>query len=429
MEKKKRWNSISKWLCIVHLITALLPYGTFAQADSYFYKRKINKTDKEQFYSLVLTPTLTAHCKSGWNDIRIYNFSEKDTMEVPYVLECPKNKEEEKAVPFELINTVAEEGCCSYLTLKANKKQTINRIKLVIDDTGFDKWVKLEGSNDNRTWLTIKEKLRIVRYQNGNEYFEYTALDFPNAEYACYRLKFDDLESKRIRVTNAFAFETIESKGKYDELKINGWKQNENKKDKTSEIIVEFPASYRINYITVKSNSARDFYRNIDVYRYGGSSQTLKGDRDYWYTVNTSVFSSVGDNKISCYDQQLQKLKIVIVNNDNVPVEINEIRAFAGQCHLLAELPVSDSLYIMYGKADVRAPDYDLVHFKEKIPASIQEMGFGGEQMIVPAVKADNQLISNRKWLWAAMGTVMISIIFFSYIMIKKENQNGGQGF
>ena len=411
-----------------NILFFLFSSAVFSQADGYSYKRKLDKTEKENFCSISLLPEIIANCKSELNDIRIYNFAEKDTAEIPYVLEWLGNKSEEKALPFELINDTHNEKCCSYLTFKFDKKQIINRIKLDVLEPNFDKWVKIEGSIDNKNWFTINEHLRIVRFQNSEEHFEYTALDFPNTEYSYYRLVIDDDGGHRIKVLNAYAFENKETLGSYSELKINSRKQTENKKEKKSELIVEFPAAYRLNHITLNSYSKKDYYRNINLYRSGGIFHTPKGDKENWYLINTSIFSSIGNNVINCFNEKINKLKIEILNYDDEPIEIAEIKAFAEQCRLTADLPASDNNYLTYGKANDNAPIYDLVHFKEKIPNSVNEIKYGneiygGEQIAAPADTAKNTLIKNKNWLWAAMGSIIILIGFFSFKMIKKEQK------
>lgn len=410
-------------ISLLVILFLLPPEIIFSQGNCYSYKRKLNKTEKKNFYAIPLLPEIIARCKSDLNDIRIYNFHGNDTTEIPYVLEWQGSKNEEKVIPFVRINDSYNEKCCSYLTFKFNKKQIINRIKLEIPDVNFDKWVKIEGSSDNKNWFTIKEHLRIVRFQNMNERFEYTILDFPGTEYTYYRLKFDDDVSNRVIVSNAYVYESKETPGDYSELKIKSSRQTENKKEKTSELIVEFPYSYRIDHISVKSNTNKNFYRNINLYRSGGVIHTPKGNKENWYIINTSIFSSIENNAINCNNEQIQKLKIEIINYDDEPVEIAEIKAFAEHCQLVANLPASDNIYLTYGKENDNAPTYDLVHFKEKIPKSISAIDFGIEEVSLSATATKNAIIKNKNWLWIAMSSIILLIGFFSLKMLKKEQE------
>ncbi len=406
----------------INLFIAILFSSTcFSQIEGYTFKRQLNKVEKEGYYAISISPEVGGHCKSSLQEIRLFNIKESDTTEVPYLFEWMGSTITEASIPFELINDTYNEKCCSYETLKFPKKQTINQIKLNVSDSNFDKSLKIEGSNDNKQWFTIKEHLRIVRFRNSNEDYSYTTLNFQNTEYSYFRIKFDDDGSQRISVTDAYAYENQLVQGKYDELIIQGKKQIENKKDKTSEIIIDFPFSYLVNYITIKSKTKNDFYRNINVYRLEGTYKTPKGEIENWQMINSSIFSSMEDNVINCGNYNTKKLKIEIINYDNEPIEIGEVKAFSEQCRLVANLPVSDNIYLAYGKENGNPPNYDLVHFKDKIPKELSNVDYGDEQVKIISIKQPEQLIKSKIWLWVVMGVVLVIIGYFALSMLKKE--------
>ncbi|MBL0328994.1 MAG: hypothetical protein IPP64_06170 [Bacteroidetes bacterium] len=394
---------------------------TFAQIESYSFKRPINKIEKEDYYKVSLSPEITARCQSNLSDIRIYNIIEQDTTEAPYLLNWMGSNIQEVSIPFELINDTYNEKCCSYVTLKFPKKQSINQIKLNVSDSNFDKQLKIEGSDDTKQWFTIKEHLRIVRFRNASEDYSYTTLNFNRSEFTYFRIKFDDDGSPRINVTEAYAFENKLIEGKYDNLKITDTKQSENKKEKTSEIIVDFSFPYLVNYITLRNSSKNDFYRNINIYGSDGTIKTEKGELESWYIITTSVFSSLEDNIIFCNNSKTKKLKLEIINYDNEPIVIDEIKAFAEQCQLVAKLPVSKNLYLVYGKENDNSPKYDLVHFKDKIPNELSNADYGAEQIKVTLANNSEPLIKSKVWLWIAMGVVLVIIGYFALTMLKKE--------
>lgn len=411
----------SKYLLLLFIV--IYSCAAFSQINSYTFKRKLNKVEKENYYAIPLLPEVIGHCKSNINDIRLYTIKGNDTTELPYIFEWRGTKNEQATLPFELINDTYNEKCCSYITLKFNKKETINQIKLEVSDFNFDKNLRIEGSNDNKQWFIIKEHLRIVRFQNSEDNFSYTTLNYPNSEYNYFRLKFDDDASKRIEITHAYAFENRSTQGFYTELKNFNWKQTNNKKEKTSEIIVDLPSTYLINYITLKSKSKTDFYRNINIYASSGTYHTPKGDLENWYLVNTSVFSSIDSNSIDLNNQRTKKLKIEIINYDNEPIELGEIKAYAEQCRVISNLPASDNIYLAYGKENDEAPTYDLVHFTKKIPSKLSEINYGTEHVKLQEQKVDNSLIKNKKWLWVIMGAVILMIGYFALTMLKKEQK------
>jgi len=226
------------------LIFILLGANALAQPDAYMYKRKLAPVAKEDYYSVPLQPEIVAHCKNNLNDLRLYDAGIKDTLEIPYIVDWQGDKTEQNTVPFELINDVTHLKSCSYLTLKPAKKMVINRIDLGVTETNFDKMLGIEGSNDNKEWFTIKEHLRITAFQNAEARFRSTELHFPSAEYSYFRIKFDDDGSDKINVNSAAAYEIKTTKGNYNLLPALLKPQPENKKEKTSELIVELPADY-----------------------------------------------------------------------------------------------------------------------------------------------------------------------------------------
>lgn len=408
---------------ILILLTAI----SHAQLDSYSYKRPLNKVEKENYYSIQLLPELIARSKSDLSDIRLFEIRENDTVEIPYLLNWMGTTIKEVSVPFELINDTYNQKCCSYLTLKFNKKQAINRIKLNVKEKNFDKSCKLEGSNDGEQWFTISERLRIVSFMNASENFSYTTLDFQNTEFTYFRLKLDDDGSPRITITEAFAFENQLVKGNYDELKISEKTQTENKIDKKSEIIVNLPYNYLISHITIKSDSKTDFYRNVNVYGSTGTYKTPKGDIEGWSMINTSVLSSVDENLISFNNFKTKKIKIEVINHDNNPIKISEVKAFSEQCRLVAKIPVSDNIYLVYGKENDNAPNYDIIHFKDKIPDTLSNVAYGAEQIKITPISKASPLMESKNWLWIAMGIVILIIGYFALSMLKKEHGSNSE--
>ncbi len=409
---------------IIATLFLLLSVKAFSQLSSYSYTRKLNTVTTENYYTIPLLPEVMAACKSQ-NDIRIYNVGEKDTVEVPYLMEWLGDKTEEIPIPFELINDVTHLKCCSYVTLKMSKKRVINHIYLDVAENNFDKLLSIEGSNDNKEWFTIRQHLRIAGFQNAENNFKSTALYFPSAEYSYFRIKFDDESSNKITITSAAAFETTTTKGNYTEPPVAVKHQVENKTRKTSERIVELPADYLISYITLKSNSKADFYRDVNIYKFNGIYHLPKKDEELWEQVASGIVASNEDNTFVLNNIKTKKLKIEIINYDNQPITLDDIRFFAEKAQLVAKLPASDHLYLAYGKENADAPVYDLIHFKEKIPAALSEVNYGKEENNAgEKVKAGVQpLMTDKKWLWLVMLVVILVIGYFALSMLKKEKE------
>ena len=136
--------------------------------------------------------------------------------------------------------------------------------------------------------------------------------------------------------------------------------------------------------------------------------------------INSSVLSSEENDPIGCNNESAKRIKIEIINYDDEPIEISDIKAFSEQCRLVANLPQYDNTYLVYGKKEDHAPTYDLAHFKEKIPVALTEAAYGQAEVQQKEL-AQKPAPENKKWIWIAMGAVIILIGFFALSMVKKE--------
>lgn len=399
----------------------ILSVNSDAQMNQYSYTRQLDKVEKEDFYSIPLLPEITAKCKSGLHDIRLYKINETDTSEVPYIMEWLGDKSEESPISFELINDVTNLKCCSYITLKMSKKQVINKITLDVLENNFDKILKIEGSNDNKEWYLIKDHLRIAGFVNSENDFRSTSIHFPSAEFTYFRIEFDDDGSDKINVTGARAFENKVIRGNYNELTVKNKVQNENKKEKKSEIFVDLAANYFLSHIILNTTTKTDFYRNINIFRSTGTFHTPKGDEDAWQLISSGIISSKENNIFSLSNLQSNKLKIEVINYDNEPVTLDEIKVFSEKIVLITKLETASPVYLVYGREKADAPVYDLIHFKNKIPGELSAVNPGKEEFKIAAMLAATEpLIKSKIWLWIVMGIVILLIGYFALNMLRK---------
>ena len=440
---------IAKALVMLMLLMLFIP--AYAQLNTYDYQRRINAAS-EGWYRIPLPADVLARTRSGMNDLRIYHLQEKDTVEIAYLHQSLGDKRTETAVPSELIKHSHTEAGYSFITLKFPSKKLVNEIALDVTENNFDKWVKVQGSTDNRNWTTIRERARIVGFDNEEADYKYTKLKFAPVAYTYFRLVMNDEWSDPITVTAAHAFQVQTDAGRYEELKIEKESAKENRQLKVTEIYLDLAYEYPIDHLSIESKSKKDFYRNINVYRYNGVQRTKHGSIDRWELVSTGIFSSYGDYSayaghsakkdsmndvhypatlLSFYGNRTGRLKIEIVNKDDQPVEIGNIELFGETKQLVSKLPAGD-LVLAFGKERCAAPEYDLVYFRQNIPAKVEVASLGEEKRITaaPEKKKEEQeakepLIKEKIWLWVAMGVVLLLIIVFSINMLKKAPDRG----
>jgi len=394
---------------------------SYAQPGHYKYKRKLDSVKTEAYYFIPLSPDVVSKSQSNLNDIRLYQITETDTLEIPYIIEKKGDRVEAKELKFDLINSVSNLKCCSFITLKMNKKQVVNTIHIDVDENNFDKQLTIEGSSNNKDWFTIKTHIRIVGFTSNSIEFKSTSIDFENAEYEYFRIKFDDDGSEKIKVRNAYAYENSVNNGEYEELKIQSQQQTENKKEKKSEVILDLAYRPMVSYLELKCDAATDFYRNINIYKSNGTYPTANGTAEAWQLISTGILASDRENKYKLNNAQSKRFKIEVINYDNQPVKIAEVKAFSEVTGLVVKLAASGNVYLCYGKENDQAPVYDIVHFKEKIPAAAASLGYGKEESHILKIEKKSALIKDKIWLWVALITVVTLLSVFAFKMLKSE--------
>ncbi|MBK6835722.1 MAG: hypothetical protein IPG89_16165 [Bacteroidetes bacterium] len=169
--------------------------------DFNFY-REINEASASSYYKIKLDNEILGKSNYDFNDFRIFRVEENDTIETPYLLNWDKAEYEYVKQYESIIDKSYKANNTSYYTIKINQRREINEINLEVSESNFDKTLKLEGSDDNKNWKTIKENIRIVGFQLND--FKYTKINFTVSSYPYYRISINDKQSKRINIEQAY---------------------------------------------------------------------------------------------------------------------------------------------------------------------------------------------------------------------------------
>lgn len=412
--------------CGLAVFFTLMWFASFAQLHTFRYQRSI-KPQGDGWHAIQPGASTLSQSLSNRNDLRIYNIGD-DTTEIPYLLQDLGNKTEVKDVAFDLVNQTRDANS-SYVTLKFNGKKLVNEIRLDVGQANFDKWIKVQGSQDNREWFTIRERVRIVGFDNGEADYRYTTLKFRPMEFAYFRVVIDDSNSPGIEITGAHAYEVTTDTGRYEALKISDRSITENRKEKTTIAMIELAGSNFIDHITIAPDTKDDFYRNINLYYLSGVTKTQTGQVEHWTLASTGIFTSIGDQAqagntttLPCYGFKTNRLKLEIINLDNQPVKLGDIKVYSESVRLISKLPGNGDLVLAYGKENCPAPQYDLVHFSKNIPSELKQALLLDETAISrEAAAKKDPLIEDKVWLWVAMGAILLIIIVFSLSMLRKS--------
>jgi len=346
----------------------------------------------------------------------VYGLTAKsDTITAAYVM-IKGTQIAHKDVPFKQLNS-SENAKGSFYTFELVDLQTINEIGLKFTNQDFDWKVQLEGSQNQKEWFTILEDYRIVSMHQNDADFEYTQLKFPDAKYRFYRLLVKDV--KVGRPMTAFLSKQTRQNIAYKEYQPKSILTKVDKKNKQTIIDIELNQPVPVGSIKMDIKNQFSFHRPTTVFYANDSLQNEKGWQYQYVRLTTDMLHTKKDNELSFQNVILRKLRIIIDNQDNPPLDIGDIVVKGQPVKMLIRFTEPADYYLVYGRAHGRAPSFDIA--EDVLPAYWSEtpVGLGPEQVIKKeAIAPTKPLFENKIWLWVVMGLIILLLGWFSLKMM-----------
>lgn len=399
---------------VMFIFIYALSYG---QVNNYRYQRTLTGII-DQWHIIELPDDIFSKIKPDFSDIRIFGLTkENDTLEVPYILNEGSEEVSAKKIEFRLLNQSKNEKGFFY-SFELPNETTINQLSLNFKEKNFDWRVSFEGSQNQQEWFSILEEYRILSIDNELTDFSFTKLIFPNSQYRYYRLYIDTKNKPALISTNISMNDTIQ--GKFRLYEKNSTLVREEKKSKETIIDIDLKLAVPVSLLTFFIKDTVDFYRPLTI-KYLQDSTKSQDDWNYIYgTLRQGTLNSFEKNKFQFNSIVLKKIKLIIENDDNRPLQIDSVRIEGNVYNLEARFEKPATYFLYYGNADARKPKYDITRFNDKIPASLAILELGAEQDNNTFIKFEKApLFENKMWLWFIMSLTIIILGWFSFNMMR----------
>src|SRR5690606_39880230 len=156
----------------------------------------------------------------------------------------------------------------------------------------------------------------------------------------------------------------------------------ENKERKQTEIDIELQMPVPISYLKININESFDYYRPITIKYLNDSTKTEQGWKYNYNTLASGTLNSVEKNEFKCSSKTVQKLKILIHNQDNQPLTIDTINVMGYEHEILARFTDQATYFLTYGKKIAARPTYDVDRFADKSPLTLTKLERGNKMII-----------------------------------------------
>jgi hypothetical protein len=389
----------------------------FGQMQQYGFKRELSGMNA-QWHTISLPNAIFGKVNTDLSDIRIFGVkTNNDTIEAPFIIRQSNEKVVEKEIAFTIINQSKNEKGY-YFTFALNNTASINQIELTFQERNFDWRITLEGSQTQNEWFSIVDDYRILSIRNKLTDFHFTSLLFPKANYPFYRLLIKSANKPELISAKIALQET--TKGNFRNYTIQPLQiENENKQ---TLINLALDQAVPISRIQIKCKDSVDYYRPIKIQYPTDSFKTQNGWQYNYAVIASGIINSFENNAFKCNNTTTQKLRIIIDNQDNRPLQIDSVFVTGDEYELIARFDEPGNYFLTYGNRSVGKPQYDIEKFVEKIPTDLIALQLGEETTIDKITTPKQEpLFKNKFWLWGIMLVVILVLAGFTLRMIRKK--------
>lgn len=386
--------------------------ASFAQIDNFALRREIIGAEPG-WAKIALPDEIFARLSPAMTDIRVVGVREGgERFEVPYLLRQTAEYSE-REVAFKVLNKARGDGG-HFVTFQNESGGTLNLIDLSFSKENFDWRVRLEGSNDQRSWFTVLDGYRIVGFRNNFTNYNFTTLRFADSEFRFFRLfvpSADDPEFVRAslvrRTSNEAALRSYE---------VKSFRVSEDKPYRSSVIDIDLANRVPITTLKLRVAGATDYYRPISIEYVAGTNPD-----------NQSVYRRGAADILSSFDREglrfpvfvADKIRISISNQDSPPLQFEAVEIAGTPYEIVAQFPEKARYFLVYSKPETPKPQYDVANFADRIPEQIAVLTLGPEEASGDSAPAASPLLKSPLWIWPVLIIAIALMGFFAYRMLR----------
>ena len=389
----------------------------YGQLEKFRYNRRITGI-RDEWHKVELPNEVFGKVLPDMADIRIFGITvNKDTVEVPYLLNVRSDQSSTQEVAFNLLNE-SSRGNQYYYTFENSTSSPVNSITLDFKELNFDRRIRIEGSNDQLSWFTIVENYRILSIKNKLTDYKFNIVAFPNSSYRFLRLSFTAHDIPKLHKTQLS--ENRSSGGILKSYPVSVGQIENDRDKKQSIILLRLPMPVPVSYLKICVHDTVDYYRPITI-NYLSDSFTRGNRVEYLYeNLTTGTLNSIQPNSFTFPGTILQFLKITIDNQDNKSLKIDSF-VVKGYAHeLIMRFIEPGDYFLAYGNLNAWKPYYDIERFRDKIPGSLASVTLEPEAYKgIQRTNKKSALFENKAWLWGIMIVIIGILGWFSLRMIR----------
>lgn len=352
-------------------LTLLLAVAVSAQSDtsSWPYSIEISNTNSPGLFQAIVPFAVLEKANYDLSDLRIYDAKGR---EIPYAIRNRKDGEIQERLGVNIFNR-AVVGSSTEAWLDLGEQPGLhNEIVLDTDGENFRRLVTVEGSDTRDNWRTLSQNNLIYAFNDQNGTVASNRVSYPVSRYRYLRVRIspDELtDRKPPQVTNASVMFNVRQHGELSTwtVRVPYRELLRNQGVPSSSWLIDLGGMVPCDRLTLDVNDdsfsrhfeleTADDPQNISKLASGELVRRVDGPRQ--------PLTIMLDHEI-----RVRKLRLVVNDYSNTPLEILGITASAPARQLIFELkePQPQPVRLYFGSKKVIAPNYD---FEKNLPEEL----------------------------------------------------------
>jgi len=400
-------------------ITAL---PALAQVAGWHYQAAIDSIKNAGFHNIVLSPEITAHLKTDYSDLRIVNDSGKW---VPHLVVDPNNKTVESPGILDL-PIIKNESTTTFTELIVKNKTTdISNLLLKLRNTEAERYCTMTGSDDSRNWFIISDSILIKPGRSVDSSTTEFNIQFPTNNYKFYKLFINNKGKAPFNIDNIHTFFTVIQSVNpglsFTPIENPVTSINQEDSGKRSYIKLTQQAKYHFDELRFKISGVKYFSRAVELYIPQSGAHSFKNPGQL---ISSFTISNKSTLRFRVPITNADSFYLIIHNEDNLPVQIDEVKTFNSFHIATAYFEKENQYKIVMGNENAATPNYDLqqlnISNKQFLPLASIGVIAAIPQPAIAIISANN-----NKWLiCVTIGIAAIVLGFFTYKLITEMNKS-----
>lgn len=349
-----------------NILLAILVFLSLHSKAQFRYTALLDTVKATGLYNIAITPELSSYLKPDLSDLRIVDEKKQP---VAFITEIPASRKSAHYVLFDqkIIQkkTIDSE---TILVIEKTVKNKLSNFTIELKSAAAERIASLSGSDDKITWFAILDSLLLHKSGNYDSASHSQQINFPPGNYKYFKLTINNNKKAPLSILKVMSFD-ISSVIDTTQFFFNNPPPSFSQTDSGGYSLLKIinDRSFHISTIKLGISGPWLYKRRAKLF-----TEIKPGLPETWNSYSHTAITLSSD-EFSGHSIPLLKSRIfylLIENGDNPPLKIDSITTTQVTRRVIAQLEKGKAYSLLLDNPHATAPDYDLQHFRERIPES-----------------------------------------------------------